>query len=77
MSTARTSRPQMVQLQDAFEMGKEHFRLLSLTARSLRGDTVRSDSFSISKWNAGWSRFRINRGHHLEVSFVRGLIRQT
>lgn len=35
MSTAWTSQSKTVQLQDAFETDKEHFHLLSLTARSL------------------------------------------
>jgi hypothetical protein len=33
--------------------------------------------FSIFKWSAGRSRCRFNRGQHREVSFVRGLVRQT
>ena len=33
--------------------------------------------FSIFKWSAGRSRCRFNRGQHREVSFIRGLVRQT
>jgi ACS family tartrate transporter-like MFS transporter len=33
--------------------------------------------FSIFKWNAGRSRCRFHRGQHREVSFIRGLVRQT
>jgi hypothetical protein len=33
--------------------------------------------FSIFKWNAGRSRCQFNRGQHREVSFIRGLVRQT
>jgi len=37
------------------------------------GQTV----FSIFKWTAGRSRCRFHRGQHREVSFIRGLVRQT
>jgi hypothetical protein len=33
--------------------------------------------FSIFKWNAGRSRCQFNRGQHREISFIRGLVRQT
>lgn len=48
MSSTRSSQSEAAQLQDALEMGKQHFNLLSFTARLVKGRRVIQGSGHVS-----------------------------